>query len=731
MLVWSESVTAPINVKLTDYGISCTVTAMGVSSTRGTLGYQAPEQVVSRNSPSKSFDLRVRLRPSHFCCTIEVHVSMTVPLQVDVFAYGMMMCYLLMGVHPFESDMDKLTVVEQKTRQNDRPSLPTGQSLVHLQSLIDRCWRYWPSERPSASQIVAEMCEPSFHLQCMDLLLNGNHEVLATALMIEEAGIVRFDSVDCTDSIRTSTKSRHRAYTCSLPSTSRSPSRQKKLLKRRPVSLLQIPSSRSPGNASSPGTGTAVLPCSFTTEMLSHYEEVVDRFRLRSPSPSVSPQGIEEERERKVTGTEKKREHPVDTFEANSSEETDSSQSSSEDEETAERPPSLALFITADSLLVADPPVSRFLCTQGTKKLISGVVSAVLYLNSRLWVGLRSKELRVFDCVGGEISRRIKQLSFSCNAVIEDIQCQFFNAQTRAKIFALLANGQIMVIHGHRYNNKADSPRLLNEWGRDSLYRWDHPEIRSVGKIGLEEEEAVNVASCMVLARSGELWYCQGNSIVAVNTAKGPEEVIRVDGSITDSVTVSDIRMIADAVVVGDSVWCSDLTESDTLCEIDIFSRSPKKSWKLEEFYSDTTDKWSHLVKVKGSSTNRQCHWQDVTSMKPQSVQCLAAVCDTLWVGCNNGAILVVHKDSTESVRLLATLWCCPAIDYFAGQKQGSLSSVTMSRIRQVGNRVLVYHKTYPRNDKKAEQMVVTEVFQAVDSSQLNTLGSYYSIHNA
>jgi serine/threonine protein kinase len=66
VLVWSESLTAPVNVKLTDYGISCTVTAVGLSSTRGTLGYQAPEQVIMRNNISKSFDLRVRLKLSHF-----------------------------------------------------------------------------------------------------------------------------------------------------------------------------------------------------------------------------------------------------------------------------------------------------------------------------------------------------------------------------------------------------------------------------------------------------------------------------------------------------------------------------------------------------------------------------------------------------------------------------------------------------------------------------------------
>lgn len=59
VLVFSESVTSPVNVKLTDYGISCAVTEAGVNNARGTLGYQAPEQILSRKNRGESFDLRV------------------------------------------------------------------------------------------------------------------------------------------------------------------------------------------------------------------------------------------------------------------------------------------------------------------------------------------------------------------------------------------------------------------------------------------------------------------------------------------------------------------------------------------------------------------------------------------------------------------------------------------------------------------------------------------------
>ena len=59
VLVLSESLTAPVNVKLTDYGISCTVPTAGVKSILGTVGYQAPEQILSQDSLEHSFDVRV------------------------------------------------------------------------------------------------------------------------------------------------------------------------------------------------------------------------------------------------------------------------------------------------------------------------------------------------------------------------------------------------------------------------------------------------------------------------------------------------------------------------------------------------------------------------------------------------------------------------------------------------------------------------------------------------
>lgn len=43
MLVWSLDESTLVNVKLSDYGISCFATPQGVAGEEGTPGYQAPE----------------------------------------------------------------------------------------------------------------------------------------------------------------------------------------------------------------------------------------------------------------------------------------------------------------------------------------------------------------------------------------------------------------------------------------------------------------------------------------------------------------------------------------------------------------------------------------------------------------------------------------------------------------------------------------------------------------
>ena len=49
MLVFSLSKDELINVKLSDYGISQIATSLGLTASKGTLGYQAPEVALGDN----------------------------------------------------------------------------------------------------------------------------------------------------------------------------------------------------------------------------------------------------------------------------------------------------------------------------------------------------------------------------------------------------------------------------------------------------------------------------------------------------------------------------------------------------------------------------------------------------------------------------------------------------------------------------------------------------------
>ena len=43
VLVWSLDPESKVNIKLSDYGLSCYLTPQGIKGFEGTLGYQAPE----------------------------------------------------------------------------------------------------------------------------------------------------------------------------------------------------------------------------------------------------------------------------------------------------------------------------------------------------------------------------------------------------------------------------------------------------------------------------------------------------------------------------------------------------------------------------------------------------------------------------------------------------------------------------------------------------------------
>jgi serine/threonine protein kinase/Leucine-rich repeat (LRR) protein len=701
VLVWSESLDVPVNVKLADYGISRTVTAGGVNAECGTPGYQAPEQILSRHSRGESFDLRV-----------------------DIFAYGIMMYFALTGIHPFHKDMKDPFLVEHKlkARMNERPTLPTGQSLVYLQSLIDRCWQYRPSERPSAAQIVGEMCEPIFHIQCEDLFLSGKHQILATSIMEDNSGRARLESFDDSNSSpRSQTTGSNDLGDSDQVETVSMSSKAEDIRTPTPKSLHDEDTTTESMHSSD----------SLESELLGKFEELRrGSFGYSYPPPDDEQTKVLEDRNKNQEDNNISGDDKIPT-------------SGGPPEAEGQvalfvgylQPSFFALVATDDSLLVASPRFSQFLFAQKLN-IREGDVSAMMFLNNRLWMGLRS-ELRsgqpagllyVFECFGGEIRRRAKQQTTSCGDVIDDIRCQFSSDRRHAVVIATLANGEIMIVHGEDKSttNKDNSP-----WGEDETYYWNYPEVRQIGMVGrcLEAEDTVHAISRIVVTGPRELWYCQGDRILALDTQKPTErepfKVISGQGSSNYTVSLHGIK-IKDAVQLGDTVWCSSCQDNsqNVLQAVDVASKRLSGRWTVEQLVQSSP--------VPVTKEERVLHSGRLNRVTPKSVQCLTTVYDTLWVGCDNGAILVLHKKNRDSpLCLLATLWCREVLNHALFHNADELPSVVIKEMTQIGDRVLVYYASHPKKGNTVQQTTVAGVYLALRSSQIEELKTQYNVELA
>ncbi|KAJ0056500.1 hypothetical protein NL108_008347, partial [Boleophthalmus pectinirostris] len=149
ILVWSLKVQEPINIKLSDYGISRQSFREGALGVEGTPGYQAPE-----------------IRP-----------GIVYDEKVDMFSYGMVLYELLSGQRPALGNHQ--LQISKKLTKGCRPALgrPEEVQFFCLQSLLTRCWDTKPEKRPVAGQCVQEMREPSF--ACLKYVLScGAHTQL-------------------------------------------------------------------------------------------------------------------------------------------------------------------------------------------------------------------------------------------------------------------------------------------------------------------------------------------------------------------------------------------------------------------------------------------------------------------------------------------------------------------------------------------------------------------------
>ncbi|XP_067454140.1 leucine-rich repeat serine/threonine-protein kinase 1 isoform X1 [Thunnus thynnus] len=134
ILVWSLEVKDPVNIKLSDYGISRQSFHEGALGVEGTPGYQAPE-----------------IRP-----------GIVYDEKVDMFSYGMVLYELLSGQRPALGHHQ--LQIAKKLSKGIRPVLgsPEEVQFYCLHSLLTECWDTKPEKRPVAMQCVKQMQEPSF-----------------------------------------------------------------------------------------------------------------------------------------------------------------------------------------------------------------------------------------------------------------------------------------------------------------------------------------------------------------------------------------------------------------------------------------------------------------------------------------------------------------------------------------------------------------------------------------
>ncbi|XP_069384545.1 leucine-rich repeat serine/threonine-protein kinase 1 isoform X2 [Paralichthys olivaceus] len=142
ILVWSLQVRDPINIKLSDYGISRQSFHEGALGVEGTPGYQAPE-----------------IRP-----------GIVYDEKVDMFSYGMVLYELLSGRRPALGQHQ--LQIAKKLSKGIRPVLGSPEEVQFhcLHSLLTECWDTKPEKRPVAMQCVRQMQEPSF--PCLRFMLS-------------------------------------------------------------------------------------------------------------------------------------------------------------------------------------------------------------------------------------------------------------------------------------------------------------------------------------------------------------------------------------------------------------------------------------------------------------------------------------------------------------------------------------------------------------------------------
>ncbi|GFR59075.1 leucine-rich repeat serine/threonine-protein kinase 1 [Elysia marginata] len=162
ILLMSLEESAPINVKLSDYGISKFATLQGTSGLYGTVGYIAPE-VLTKHAYTQ---------------------------KVDIFSLGIVMGEILTGIPPVAPDQPSRVsdVVNDGVSPGHMQGYELHCNFPCLEELIKECWSSRNERRPEAADVVKRMKAKRFLLMYDSLWLDESNGLEVTCVYASETG---------------------------------------------------------------------------------------------------------------------------------------------------------------------------------------------------------------------------------------------------------------------------------------------------------------------------------------------------------------------------------------------------------------------------------------------------------------------------------------------------------------------------------------------------------------